>query len=193
MPEVDMVPAVMKTATMDRPMVTSYEIICAVDRKPPSNGYVDPDAQPPSTMPYTPIAEHASTTSTATGTSVTCNAVWCPKMLTIGPKGTTDSAVSAVTAETVGAKKNTTLSAVRGSRSSLSMPLMPSASVCSRPSGPVWFRPGRTAIRATTRRSNQTPTRIMLIPKMNTTTTLISTSHHGSWPKLASVGSLAST
>ncbi len=27
MPEVDMVPAVMKTATMDSPMATSYEII----------------------------------------------------------------------------------------------------------------------------------------------------------------------
>nr|BFE77224.1 hypothetical protein GCM10020092_105250 [Actinoplanes digitatis] len=40
-----MVPAVMKTATMDRPIATSYEIICALDRRPPSSGYVEPDAQ----------------------------------------------------------------------------------------------------------------------------------------------------
>src|SRR3990170_1763532 len=52
--EVDMVPAVMKTATMDRPIATSYEIICALDRRPPSSGYVEPDAQPARTMPYTP-------------------------------------------------------------------------------------------------------------------------------------------
>jgi hypothetical protein len=38
MPEVDIVPAVMKTATMDRPMATSYEIICADERRPPSSG-----------------------------------------------------------------------------------------------------------------------------------------------------------
>ena len=27
---------------------------CAVERTEPSSGYVDPDDQPPSTMPYTP-------------------------------------------------------------------------------------------------------------------------------------------
>jgi len=48
-------------------MTTSYEIICALDRIPPSSGYVEPDAQPPSTTPYTPIDEQASTTSTDTG------------------------------------------------------------------------------------------------------------------------------
>ena len=36
--EVDIVPAVMNTATMDRPIATSYEIICALDRRPPSSG-----------------------------------------------------------------------------------------------------------------------------------------------------------
>ena len=38
MPDVDMVPAVMKTATMDRPMATSYEMTCAAERRPPSSG-----------------------------------------------------------------------------------------------------------------------------------------------------------
>src|SRR5437868_57803 len=46
MPLVDIVFAVMKTATMDRPMATSYEIIWALDRRPPSSGYVEPEAVP---------------------------------------------------------------------------------------------------------------------------------------------------
>src|ERR687884_1120132 len=73
--EVDIVPAVMKTATMDRPIATSYEIICALERRPPSSGYVEPDAQPASTTPYTLIEEQASRTSTETGTSVSWSAV----------------------------------------------------------------------------------------------------------------------
>src|SRR5918997_3653525 len=61
---VDIVPAVMNTATMDRPIATSYEIICALDRRPPSSGYVEPEAQPASTTPYTAMDEQASSTST---------------------------------------------------------------------------------------------------------------------------------
>src|SRR4051794_41174157 len=103
--EVLIVPAVMKTATMDRPIATSYEIIWALDRRPPSSGYVEPDAQPASTTPYTLIEEHASNTSTETGTSVSCNAVWCPKIDTTGPKGMTENAVNAQVAEITGARK----------------------------------------------------------------------------------------
>src|SRR4051794_4103996 len=98
-------PAVMKTATIDRPMATSYEIICALDRRPPSNGYVEPDAQPASTTPYTLIDEQASSTSTETGTSVSCNAVWWPNMVTTPPNGITENAVNAVVAEITGAMK----------------------------------------------------------------------------------------
>ena len=36
--EVDIEPAVMNTATMDSPIATSYEIICALERSPPSSG-----------------------------------------------------------------------------------------------------------------------------------------------------------
>ena len=32
---------------------------CAVERTEPSSGYVEPDDQPPSTMPYTPTDAHA--------------------------------------------------------------------------------------------------------------------------------------
>src|ERR1700754_2054284 len=84
MPLVDIVPAVMNTATMDRPIATSYEIIWALDRRPPSSGYVDPEAHPASTTPYTLIDEQASSTSTETGTSVSCNAVRCPNIDTTG-------------------------------------------------------------------------------------------------------------
>jgi hypothetical protein len=36
--EVDMLPAVMNTATKDRPIATSYEIIWALERSPPNSG-----------------------------------------------------------------------------------------------------------------------------------------------------------
>ena len=45
----------MKTATSERPIATSYEITCALERRPPSNGYVEPEDQPARTTPYTPI------------------------------------------------------------------------------------------------------------------------------------------
>src|SRR5437660_1391663 len=102
--EVDIEPAVMNTATMDSPIATSYEIICADDRSAPRSGYVEPDAQPASTTPYTPIEEHASTSSTATGMSVSCNGVWWPKTETFGPNGITENAVNAQIAEMIGAK-----------------------------------------------------------------------------------------
>src|SRR5919107_3850452 len=151
--DVDMVPAVMKTATMDRPIATSYEIICALDRRPPSSGYVEPDAQPASTTPYTAIDEQASSTSTDTGTSVSWSAVRCPKIDTTGPNGIPENAVNATVAEITGAMKYTTLSAVFGMISSLNGSLTPSVRLCSQPLGPTWLGPGRTAIRATTLRS----------------------------------------
>src|SRR5689334_10459278 len=124
--DVDIVPAVMNTATMDRPIATSYEIICALDRRPPSSGYVDPDAQPASTTPYTAIEEQASSTSTDTGTSVSCSAVRCPNMVTTPPNGITANAVNAVVAEITGARKYTFRSAVFGMISSLNGSLSPS-------------------------------------------------------------------
>src|SRR5689334_25388787 len=39
---------------VDIPMEISYEIICALERSPPSNEYLLFDAQPAITMPYTP-------------------------------------------------------------------------------------------------------------------------------------------
>src|SRR6185369_6918896 len=38
MPDVDIVPAVMNTATMESPIATSYEMTWADERRPPSRG-----------------------------------------------------------------------------------------------------------------------------------------------------------
>src|SRR2546423_11306949 len=185
--EVDIEPAVMNTATMDSPIATSYEIICADDRSPPSSGYVEPDAQPPSTTPYTPIEEQASTSSTATGMSVICNGVCWPAMDTWGPNGITENAVNAHTVEMTGAKKYTTLSASRGMMSSLNASFSPSASDWSRPNGPTRFGPGRTCMRATTRRSYQIAKSVMTTRKTKTARTLARTSHQVSWPNWSRV------
>ncbi len=45
----------MNTLTSAIPIASSYEITCAVDRTPPSSGYVEPDDQPARTSPYTPM------------------------------------------------------------------------------------------------------------------------------------------
>src|SRR3954469_14833767 len=119
MPEVDMVLENRNTATIDRPIATSSEIICAADRSPASSGYVDPDAQPDSTMPYTPSDEQANTTSTPTGRSVSCSIVRCPNSDTSGPNGMTEKARKAGAAERIGARKYTGLSASSGMTSSL--------------------------------------------------------------------------
>src|SRR5579884_4136572 len=48
-------PARMSTPITDIDIDSSYEIICAVERTDPSSGNFEPDAQPASEMPYTPI------------------------------------------------------------------------------------------------------------------------------------------
>ena len=49
---------------VDMPIAISYEIICALERSPPSNAYLLLDDHPASTMPYTPSEEIASVKST---------------------------------------------------------------------------------------------------------------------------------
>ena len=66
---------------------------------------MDPDAHPPSTMPYTPIAESPRMNSTATGRSVSCNGVRWPNTDTSGPNGMNAKAVNAGIAEMHGAAK----------------------------------------------------------------------------------------
>src|SRR4051812_41606742 len=129
-----------------------------------------------------PIDEQASTSSTATGMSVNCNGVFSPNTDTIGPNGMTENAVNAVTVEITGARKNTALSARAGMMSSLNASFRPSARDWSRPNGPTRLGPGRTCMRATTRRSYQIANSVITTRNTNTNRTLASTSHQTSWP-----------
>ena len=70
----------------------------------------------------------------------------------------------AIVAAISGARVKISWSAAAGVTSSLSIDFMPSASVCSRPNGPVRLGPGRCCIRPITRRSNQI-TRSVLISR----------------------------
>src|SRR5438876_1994637 len=56
-------PASSSTATVLIPMAISYEIIWAEARRPPSSEYLLFDAQPASTMPYTPSERSEEHTS----------------------------------------------------------------------------------------------------------------------------------
>src|SRR3954467_3018938 len=95
MSDVDIEPDSMNTATMDRPIATSYEIICALDRSAPSSGYAEPLDQPASTTPYTPSDDIARMNSTLTGRSVSCSGVVVWPIVTAGPNGITDIARNA--------------------------------------------------------------------------------------------------
>src|SRR5438874_3659365 len=64
--------AISRTPASARPYDSSYEIICADERRPPSSEYLLFELQPASTMPYTLIEAMANTTRTATFTSATC-------------------------------------------------------------------------------------------------------------------------
>ena len=53
----------MNTGMIERPSEISYEIICALLRTPPRKGYLEFEAQPARTMPYTPMEAMAKVKS----------------------------------------------------------------------------------------------------------------------------------
>ena len=81
----------------------------------------------------------------------------------------------------IGATKNTSLSTVVGTMSSLSGSLSASATGCSRPQGPARLGPGRFCIRPITRRSNQIMKIVVSSRNAKTIPTLSSTIHQMSW------------
>src|SRR6201991_5254817 len=180
MSAVDSDPAYRIPPTIDRPNAISYEITCAALRNAASNGYGEPDAHPPSTIPYTPIEEHASTTSTPTGRSTNCNTVGSPKIDTSPPNGITENATNAGIVEITGAMKYTRLSAITGMMSSLNASFSPSARLCSQPPGPTRFGPGRCCIRPTTLRSRLIMNSVSTTPIANSATTFRMISQIGS-------------
>ena len=123
---------------------------------------MDPDDQPASTIPYTPIEAIATMNSTDTGRSVTCNGVVMSVngIRTSPAIGITAKAVIAGMATTNGASMKTSLSAAVGVKSSLNISFMPSARDCSRPNGPFMFGPLRCCMKATMRRSYQMVNRV---------------------------------
>ena len=143
-------------------------------------------------MPYTPMELMASTSSTATGRSVSCSGVRWWKIETVVPHGMMAKATKAGAADSTGAITNTSLSTPVGMMSSLSGSLSASAIGCSRPNGPARFGPDRFCIRPMTRRSAQIMNIVVSSRKRKMMPTLSSTIHQMSWLKSLSVGSAAS-
>src|SRR5687768_9643963 len=66
-------PVIISTPTIDSPNGTSYETICAAERRPPMSEYLLFDAQPPRMIPYTAVDVRARISSSPTFTRVTVN------------------------------------------------------------------------------------------------------------------------
>src|SRR5689334_4649865 len=124
MPLSDSVPDSSSTGIVDRPIASSYEIICAELRRPPSSAYLLFDDQPPSVIAYTPRLDMARNSSRPTEMSVTTNTGG-------GPNGTTENVTIAGTTASMGATWNSTLFAPAGMNSSLKNSFSTSAIGCS--------------------------------------------------------------
>src|SRR5262252_5610167 len=136
MPTSDIVPDLSSTGTVERPIASSYEIICADDRRPPSNAYLLLDAQPPSVIAYTPRLDMARNKSRPTLMSVATN-------IGGGPMGMTANVTIAGNTARMGAMWKMTLFACAGMNSSLKRSFSTSAIGCSSPSGPTRLGPVR--------------------------------------------------
>src|SRR5271165_6929497 len=132
--------------TIARPMATSYETICALERSEPIRGYCEFDDQPAMMMPSTPSDETPSMNRMPMFISVTA----C-----VGPNGTTRNVVNAVIVTTTGALQKTSLSALAGMMSSLMSSFSASANGCSSPCGPTRMGPRRICMCARILRSSQ--------------------------------------
>src|SRR6185503_21155460 len=66
-------PLIISTPMMERPNGTSYDTICAAERRPPISEYLLFDAQPPRMIPYTAVDVSARIRSSPTFTRVTVN------------------------------------------------------------------------------------------------------------------------
>src|SRR5947209_16732204 len=97
MPTSDSVLDLRMTGIVDSPMASSYEIICALDRSPPSSAYLLLEAQPPSVMAYTPMLDMAKNSNRPTLMSVTTN-------IGGGPMGMTENVMMAGATARIGAR-----------------------------------------------------------------------------------------
>src|SRR6476646_10586764 len=97
MPTSDSVPDLRITGIVDSPIASSYEIICADERSPPSSAYLLFEAQPPSVIAYTPRLDMARNRSRPTLMSVTTN-------IGGGPIGMTENVTMAGKTARIGAR-----------------------------------------------------------------------------------------
>src|ERR1041384_3118185 len=140
MPESESVRANIKAPISERPIATSYETICALDRRPPSNAYFELDDHPASINASTPTLETASTSNNPIFTSaITAQS---------GPNGITENTMNADATAMYGAKKKIQRSAFSGMKSSLVSNFNPSAIGWSSPHGPTRIGPSRACMNA---------------------------------------------
>src|ERR1700752_2021654 len=86
-PDNDNVRANINAPISESPIATSYETICALERKPPSNAYFEFEDQPASINANTPTLDTANTSSSPILTSaITAQS---------GPNGTTENTMKA--------------------------------------------------------------------------------------------------
>src|SRR6185369_3385145 len=124
----------------DNPIATSYETICALERRAPSNAYFEFDDQPASINASTPTLETASTSNKPIFTSaITAQS---------GPNGITEKTVNADASAIYGSKKKIQRSAFSGTKSSFVSNFKPSAIGWSSPHGPTRIGPSRACMNA---------------------------------------------
>src|SRR2546425_5157753 len=109
MPESDSVRANISAPMIESPIETSYETICALERKAPSSAYFEFDDQPARIVASTPTLETASTKRIPMLTSV-----MTPQS---GPNGTTARTTNAATTAMYGDTKKIQRSAFSGMKS----------------------------------------------------------------------------
>src|SRR5688500_12301435 len=141
------------TGTREIPRDNSYEIICAVARRPPSIAYLLFDDQPASTMPYTEIAAMDMKYKMPTLISARYSVISPPNKLIERPHGMTAAMMMEGTTVKIGARKKTGLNALAGVSSSLKINFTASAIGCNKPKGPARLGPMRVWMRASARRS----------------------------------------
>src|SRR5688500_83914 len=120
-------PARSSTGIVDNPIEISYEIICALERSPPSRAYLLFDAQPAMTIPYTPSEEMARMKRKPTGRSATTMSTRPQRVGSGAPNGNTAIVVNAGMNVITGARMNNGLYAAFGYVSSFMKFFTPSA------------------------------------------------------------------
>ena len=129
------------TGMIDKPIAISYEIICALERSPPSSEYLLFELQPAMVMPYTPSDDMASVKMNPTGRSAIENDITPHGVGSGAANGITAQLTSAVQNAIAGASMKSTLLPAPGDSSSFMKFFNPSAAGCSSPPGPVRLGP----------------------------------------------------